>query len=337
MPAFLVQWIKAQNEIRLGSFRSRCSEQFLYFVQKLTKNEKMRIELFSFVLYHKDAECRHLAKVQSGRKLLTVEKKRKKKGSKKKMILYIVLAIVVFLSIQAPLAIAISNGKFAAGNKDAYSVDNTPTLEDSPLKGKTIIFLGSSVTYGSASGGDSFVEYMMKRDGIQTVKEAVSGTTLVDETTWGKKSYIERMKTIDTSIQADAFVCQLSTNDATMKKPMGAVSDSFDMKDFDTQTVAGAIEHVIAYAKETWGCPVIFYTGTKYDSDQYGQMVELLLQIQQKWDIGVIDLWNSAEMNAISEEEYKLYMVNGIHPSKAGYRDWWTPVFEDYLIEYLDA
>lgn len=266
-----------------------------------------------------------------------MEKKQKKKLSKKKVILYIVLAVVVFLSIQAPLTIAISNGKFAAGNKDAFSVDNTPTLENSPLKGKTIIFLGSSVTYGSASGGDSFVEYMVKRDGIQAVKEAVSGTTLVDETTWGKKSYIERMKTIDTSIQADAFVCQLSTNDATMKKPLGNVSDSFDLKDLDTQTVAGAIEYVIAYARETWDCPVIFYTGTRYDSDHYGQMVELLLQIQQKWDIGVIDLWNSEEMNAVSAEDYKLYMVNGIHPSKAGYRDWWTPVFEAYLIEYLDA
>lgn len=266
-----------------------------------------------------------------------MEKKQKKKVSKKKMILYIVLAIVVFLSIQAPLTIAISNGKFAAGNKDAYSIDNTPSLDNSPLKGKTVIFLGSSVTYGSASGGDSFVEYMVKRDGIQAVEEAVSGTTLVDETTWGKKSYIERMKTIDTSIQADAFVCQLSTNDATMKKPLGVVTESFDMKDFDTQTVAGAIEYVIAYAKETWDCPVIFYTGTKYDSEHYGKMVELLLQIQQKWDIGVIDLWNSTEMNAVSEEEYKLYMVNGIHPSKAGYRDWWTPVFEAYLTEYLDA
>lgn len=264
-----------------------------------------------------------------------MEKKPKKKLSKKKMILYIVLAVFVFFSIQAPLTIAISNGKFAAGNKDAYSLDNTPALDSSPLSGKTIIFLGSSVTYGSASGGASFVEYMEKRDGILPVKEAVSGTTLVDETVWGKASYIARMKTIDTSIKADAFICQLSTNDATMKKPLGTVSDSFAMEDFDTQTIAGAIEYVIAYAKATWDCPVIFYTGTQYDNNHYAQMVDLLLQIQEKWDIGVIDLWNDIEMNAVSAEEYKLYMVNGIHPSKAGYRDWWTPAFEAYLTEYL--
>lgn len=262
-------------------------------------------------------------------------KNEKKKFTKGRIILYIFLAIILFISIQAPLTIAISNGKFAAGNKDPYTVSNTPALEGSPLQGKTIIFLGSSVTYGSASGQESFVEYMIKRDGITAVKEALSGTTLVDEAVWGKESYIARMKTIDTTIDADALVCQLSTNDATMKKPLGTISDSFDMADFDTLTIAGAIEYIIAYSRVTWDCPVIFYTGTQYNSEHYAQMVDLLLEIQEKWGIGVIDLWHNAEMNAVSEEDYKLYMVNGIHPSKAGYRDWWTPVFEEYLINYF--
>lgn len=262
-------------------------------------------------------------------------KKEKKKLTKGRIILYILLAVILFLSIQAPLTIAISNGKFAAGNKDPYTVANTPALQSSPLQGKTILFLGSSVTYGSAAGGESFVDYMVKRDGITAIKEAVSGTTLVDETVWGKESYIARMKAMDTTIEADALVCQLSTNDATMKKPLGTVSNSIKMEDFDTQTIAGAIEYVIAYSKATWDCPVIFYTGTRYDNEHYAQMVDLLLEIQEKWDIGVIDLWNNAEMNAVSGEDYKLYMVNGIHPSKAGYRDWWTPVFEEYLIDYL--
>lgn len=264
-----------------------------------------------------------------------MEKKTKKKLSKGRIALYILIAVILFFSIQAPLTIAIANGKFSAGNKEQYSVANTPALENSPLQGKTIIFLGSSVTCGSSAGGESFIEYMVKRDGINAVKEAVSGTTLIDETVWGKESYITRMKTIDTTIEADALVCQLSTNDASMKKPLGTVSDSLDMEDFDTMTVAGAIEYVIAYSKATWDCPVIFYTGTKYDSEYYGQMVDLLLEIQTKWGIGVIDMWNNEEMNAISKEDYKLYMVNGIHPSKAGYRDWWTPVFEEYLAEFL--
>lgn len=245
--------------------------------------------------------------------------------------------MVGVLVVAASIAPAMVFGReaFCKGNQEQYSIARTPALESSPLTGKTMIFLGSSVTYGSAAKGESFVDYMEKRDGITVVKEAVSGTTLVDKTVWGKKSYIERMKTIDPSIQADAFICQLSTNDATMKEELGAVSDSFKLDDFDTQTVAGAIEYVIAYAKQTWDCPVIFYTGTQYKSDHYEKMVSLLLQIQGKWDIGIIDLWNDSEMNSVSREDYDTYMVNGIHPSRAGYRDWWTPKFEAYLSEYL--
>lgn len=260
--------------------------------------------------------------------------KGKKKMSKK---VKIMLIVIVALLIAASIAPAVVFGRqaFCKGNQEQYSVANTPALENSPLSGKQIIFLGSSVTYGSAAKGESFVDYMVKQDGIVATKEAVSGTLLVDQAVYGKQSYITRMKTIPTDIQADAFVCQLSTNDATMKKNLGSVSDSFEMGDFDTQTVAGAIEYVIAYAKQTWNCPVIFYTGTQYDSARYREMVGLLLEIQKKWDIGVIDLWNDPEMNAVSQEDYKLYMVNGIHPSRAGYRDWWTPKFEAYLSDYL--
>lgn len=257
----------------------------------------------------------------------------KKKWSKKRKIITVVVILAIAASIM-PIK-TYTDEAFHAGNTDEYSVENTPALEKSLLKGKNIIFLGSSVTYGSAAKGESFVDYLVKRDGIVATKEAVSGTLLVDEEVWGKKSYIERMKSIDTSIDADAFVCQLSTNDASMKKPLGEISTSTNLDDFDTQTVAGAIEYVIVYARQTWDCPVVFYTGTKYNSEQYGQMVELLLQIKDKWDIEVIDLWNDADMNAVSDADYKLYMVNGIHPSRAGYRDWWTPKFEEALTKLL--
>lgn len=202
------------------------------------------------------------------------------------------------------------------------------------LKGKTVIFLGSSVTYGSAANGVSFADFLEKEDGIISVKEAVSGTTLVDG---DSSSYVSRMKTINKIIKADAFVCQLSTNDASLKKPLCEVSDSFDISDFDTQTVAGAIEYIISYAQETWKCPVVFYTGTKYDSELYGRMVDLLLEIQKKHNIGVLDLWNSEEMNAVSADDYKYYMHNGIHPNYEGYRRWWTPQFRKYLAKLFDG
>ena len=171
------------------------------------------------------------------------------------------------------------------------------------------------------------------RNGCTMVKEAVSGTTLVD---LGSSSYISRMKTIDASVHADLFVCQLSTNDATKNLPLGEVSDSRQLSDFDTSTVAGAIEYIIAYASSTWNCPVVFYTNPVYDSTSYQNMVSLLLQIQKKWKIGVIDLWNDAAFNTITDSQKKLYMADPIHPTKAGYLLWWTPYIEAELVSMLN-
>ncbi len=245
----------------------------------------------------------------------------------------IVIAIILIIILAAGGYLMNMFGVLAKGNGSEYSIKNTETLLSSPLKGKTGIFLGSSVTYGYGSLGVSFPDFLEKTDGITAVKEAVSGTTLVDN---GKKSYVARVKTIDTEIKADFFVCQLSTNDATKNLPLGEISHSFNMAEFDTSTVTGATEYIIAYAKETWNCPVIFYTQAKYDSESYALMVDMLLTLREKWDITVIDLWNNEEINSITDAERKLYLVDHIHPTKAGYREWWLPEIQKILSDVVD-
>lgn len=195
------------------------------------------------------------------------------------------------------------------------------------LSGKRIVFLGSSVTYGSAAGGVSFVDMLAEKDGVVCIKEAVSGTTLVDN---GETSYVARLKKLAPLPAPDAFVCQLSTNDAARGLPVGTVSETYDLDSFDTSTVAGAIEYIITYVRKQWNCPVVFYTGTRFSSEYYAILVGLLLKIREKYDICVIDMWNSG-MNDIDAALYKTYMADGVHPTLKGYREWWLPVFEKVL------
>lgn len=215
------------------------------------------------------------------------------------------------------------------GNADEYSADNTAKLESSPLEGKHIAFLGSSVTYGAHSLGESFVEYLAARNGFTYVKEAVSGITLA--TKYGR-SYVKRMReNMDPNERFDLFICQLSTNDATRRVPLGQISESFDIADFDTDTVSGAIEYIAAYVADTWNCPLVFYTGTRYDSSCYADMVKLLFDLKAKWGFEVIDLWDDEIRNGVTESDYSFYMSDPIHPTRAGYRDWWTPIMEKEL------
>lgn len=192
------------------------------------------------------------------------------------------------------------------------------------MKDKKIIFLGSSVTYGEFAGGVSFADHLCEKKGFTMYKEAVSGTTLVDDQA---DSYVSRMKTIKFD-NADLFVCQLSTNDAGQEKPLGKISDSKEISDFDTKTIAGAIEYIVAYAAEKWNCQIAFYTNPKYDCPLYEKMVRLLESLSRKWGFKIINLWDDADFNNISVEERELFMADPIHPTNDGYLKWWTPYFE---------
>ena len=220
------------------------------------------------------------------------------------------------------------------GNAESFGMNQLDAMETSPLKGKKILFLGSSVTYGAASLREGIPEYFAVRLDAEVTKEAVSGTTLTDDS---NSSYVRRLLTkVSPTTPYSLVVVQLSTNDAGKNKPLGEVSDSLNKEDFDTKTVTGAIEYIIAYSRETWNCPVVFYTGSRYDSEAYAAMVERLMELQTKWGIGVLDLWHDDVFNTLSESARTLYMYDPIHPTKAGYREWWCPEMERQLLNYLD-
>ena len=181
------------------------------------------------------------------------------------------------------------------------------------LTNKTVLFLGSSVTYGSASGGISFADIMQEKCGINMIKEAVSGTTLADISEF---SYVARLKGIDPDTHIDLFVCQLSTNDASRKIYPFMIEE--------------AIRFIVTYVRETFSCPIVFYTGTYYENERYAAMVELLSKLQSEYGFYVLDLYRDPEMRSVSEEDYAVYMKDKVHPTLVGYEKWWAPKFIEF-------
>ena len=217
------------------------------------------------------------------------------------------------------------------GNSSDYDLDKVKPIKNSPLKGLSFLFLGSSVTIGFKSCEVSFPEYLSKRNGFEYVKEAVSGTTLTD----GNESYIERLRKLKTAKSFDFLVCQLSTNDAYCQRNFGTISESFSIEDFDTSTIYGAIEYIISYAKTRLNARVVFYTSPYYENEHYKKMVQGLLAIQKKWKIGVIDMYSDPYFNKLDIEKKELYMADPIHPTKAGYLEWITPYMEKHLYQMI--
>jgi lysophospholipase L1-like esterase len=220
-------------------------------------------------------------------------------------------------------------------NDSFWSVAASPLIPDSPLKGKRILFLGSSVTLGLRSLNEAVGDYLAKQDGIILFKEAVSGTTLRQENPQDL-SYLSRLlrsEIFRSGEKLDAVIVQLSTNDAWDVKKMG-----LPLENENPQTSFGAIEAIITQIQKRWGCPLYFYTSAYYENmngNGYQKMVEGLKLIAQKRGIGVIDLFSDASFNALANAHYTYWMSDSIHPFRAGYRAWWTPYIREYLYQNL--
>lgn len=212
------------------------------------------------------------------------------------------------------------------------AADGYKRLLSHPLANTKIFYLGSSITYGAASGGVAFGEIIHAITGNPFQKEAVSGTTLVDN---GSESYVQRLKKLDFSQKPDYLVVQLSTNDFSQNKPLGSVQSGTSSGDFDTQTVSGAIQHIIAYAKEQ--CPtvkVVFYAGAVKESWGYRSAYENYLNgdfkaICEKWDIEPLDIFHA------QYKSYSFFWNDEIHPKIEGYAFGWTPLFVRYFTDRL--
>lgn len=212
------------------------------------------------------------------------------------------------------------------GNAVTYDFSSITPIDGNPWQGKTLAMLGSSVAYGAYSLADGPGEYIAHRLDMRLVKEAVSGTTLAD---LDDSSYVHRLDTrLPANLPVDVFLCQLSTNDASHSVPIG------DAGETDTHTVAGALNHIAETVRERWNCPLIYFTGAHFDSPQYQAMVELLFDMQRIHGFGIIDLWNDAAWNAIPDDRRALYMHDPVHPTRAGYRDWWGPEMVRQLLDF---
>ncbi|MBE4710346.1 SGNH/GDSL hydrolase family protein [Limosilactobacillus fermentum] len=233
------------------------------------------------------------------------------------------------LFMQNMLTELTTSQRFTEGNAPAFSPDRVNYDPASPLNGRRVAFLGSSITYGLFAKGVSFVDYLQAKDGLVATKAAVSGTTLAGTDVNG---YLKRMKRRFNGQKAyDLFVCQLSTNDTRHGATLGERTGNEQREGFDLSTTLGAIEEICAYVKQTLDCPVLFYTCVNQKDDgTYAQLVDELKLLQAKWDFAILDLFNDAGLNATTAARPNA-MYDEVHPTQAGYLKLWLPVFEQKL------
>ena len=247
-------------------------------------------------------------------------------------------------------------------NGTRYDPQKVEMLGDHPLFGKTIYWLGSSVTDGAGAEHNSMADYLAARTGCICVKEAVSGTTLLDIGRDDGGSYTYRLANstvFDKSAKIDAFIVQISTNDALDQnleyRGSLTAAEVMGCDGLDLSTTMGGVEYIIQYVTDTWHCPVYFYSGAYFDDEgvrssrnpagrNYAKLVSDVASAVEKWssvggyEVSVIDLYNDEAFNElVTDSFYKWCMLDAVHPKKAGYLQWWMPYFEERLTQDLTA
>lgn len=216
------------------------------------------------------------------------------------------------------------------GNQRQYAVKQVKP-QVSPLTNKKVLFLGSSVTFGFGALGESFVDYLWRRDGLAAIKDAENGTTLTDYDSFtAGDSYVARFKKELKRRQPEALVLQLSTNDT--KRGPGQLGRLPTGNYFDTKTITGALSYVIFEAKKHWHCPILVYTNPYFENDLYSKMVQRAKEVTAHFQVALLDLYHDPAL----KKQGALYMVDQIHPTRAGYLKKWLPRFEKKLFQILN-
>jgi len=221
-------------------------------------------------------------------------------------------------------------------------------MNNSVLQNKTALFSGDSISYGSSdyAGSRSWAYRIQQHYGLKSCNVSRSGWSI---------STIRSGRMIDQLYNApadtyDYVILHGGVNDAwgdaTIYAPVGEITDSFDRKDYDITTYAGALEELFHYTYAQFPTAKIGYiinfatplaTGIGHVSDMEDYYA-VGMAICKKWGVPYLDLYHNSYVNdtlmEVSKQPFR-YMADTVHPNAAGY-DRLYPIIGDWMETLTD-
>ncbi len=206
---------------------------------------------------------------------------------------------------------------------------------ESVLKGKTIVYDGDSICFGSSNGG-GYAKIIAEQTGGFYINRAHGGASLMTRNDGGH-SVVDNISTLPEN--GDLYCFEGGINDWWSNEK--AVLGTFDKTDFDgeldTTTVCGALETIFRYALEHFvGKPVCFVIthkiqGTAYAENPNGDTFEdyrnAMVGICNKYSIPYYDAFNESGLNGWNTVQKNNFFdeADGIHPNEEGYKRYYVP------------
>ena len=217
----------------------------------------------------------------------------------------------------------------------------------SPLKGKKMLFMGDSISYGSGDGvspfrtGRAWAGRIADRTGAIVTNASVSGA---------KASYIngdDKAKWLYTQFdqnkneQYDVIVMHGGVNDARHNRTIGKILDTDNATELNQakNTYIGGLQLLFYNVKKEQPNAKLFFianhhldghdTGNAKNMAPYFDMAK---QLCEKYGIIFIDLYNNKELNDKLETTTTKYLPDTLHLNAAGYE-----IITPYILEAIEA
>ena len=210
------------------------------------------------------------------------------------------------------------------------------------LKGKSGLFAGDSINHGLASRDEMASTF---KDGTGGWAARIERDTGLNATNVGQSGYhftdvssnygpINDLLKINKSKDFDFIVLQGGVNDAPKKVPIGEISDSFDLKSFNTSTFAGGFErtlyHAVKYHGDTAALGFIVTFQIPKNGNDVEAYYEMAKKICDKWGVAYLDLYNNEQLNADLKYNTNEHTNDNVHPDASGYE-----LITPYVTEWM--
>ena len=216
-----------------------------------------------------------------------------------------------------------------------YGIEEATAETAGVLYGKTALFLGDSITYGTGEDDSLYCSWAGRlgaKYGMTVVNAGDPGARISHT---GSSGFIVNGLNKWTSAQSpDMIVMHGGVNDAINQIAIGQISADGNL---DLQTFAGGLENMFKKVKEAHPTSALFYiTNYHHNRDtgkDMGGYFDLAKEICEKYGVTVIDLYGNAELNTILAPTTTKYLPDKLHANSAAYDvilPYISTVIEDY-------
>ena len=217
----------------------------------------------------------------------------------------------------------------ALGHSFEYGVC-TLCDDESACKGKSAVFVGDSITYGTGTT-KIYYQYLNEIFGFSNVTAmGVAGSCVSNGSDYGDSNspLINRYKTIPSAAYIQIF---MSTNDFGHATPIGTPEDT------QSTTFYGALNTIISYLLESHeNSKIVFVTPLHRNKQSSGNTsaydnvpnksghtledyVQVLKEVCGKYGVTVIDLYTECTLDPTDPDVQEAYMPDALHPNAKGH------------------